>query len=126
MRIACSTPYDWQRLLTFFAGRATPGVEAVDNELQVVPKVALSDEAIERRIRAIVKTDERFYNTAVKARVEQGNVFLSGSFLRYRDPSILKHKVAEIEGVVDIEIRATFFAWPSVKTSLERLSFQGD
>ena len=32
MLLTCSTPYDWQRLLSFFAGRATPGVEAVDGD----------------------------------------------------------------------------------------------
>lgn len=99
-----------QKLVCDRIAWATPGVKAVDNELQVVPKVARSDEAIERRIRAIVKTDERFYNAAVKTRVEQGNVFVSGSFLRYRDPSILKHKVAEIEGVIEITISAAFLA----------------
>ena len=32
MHLNCTTPYDWQRLLTFFAGRATPGVEMVDGD----------------------------------------------------------------------------------------------
>ncbi len=32
MRLSCSTPYDWRRLLTFFAGRATPGVECVEGD----------------------------------------------------------------------------------------------
>lgn len=32
MHLTCSTPYDWQRLLRFFAGRATPGVESVDGD----------------------------------------------------------------------------------------------
>jgi len=39
-------------------------------------------------------------------RVNQGEVFLKGKFLGYRDPSVLKHKVAEIEGVITIEIGA--------------------
>jgi len=30
LQLSCSQPYDWQKLLTFFAGRATPGVEQVD------------------------------------------------------------------------------------------------
>ncbi len=29
MRLACAKPFDWQKLLKFFAGRATPGVESV-------------------------------------------------------------------------------------------------
>lgn len=32
------------------------------------------------------------------------------SFLNCRDPSRLKHKVVEIEGVVDIDSRAVFLA----------------
>lgn len=49
-----------------------------------------------------------FQVTSVLARSDE--VFLMGSFLDFRDPAILKHKVAEIEGVVGIEIRATFMA----------------
>jgi AraC family transcriptional regulator of adaptative response / DNA-3-methyladenine glycosylase II len=30
MRLVCTQPFDWDRLLIFFAGRATPGVESVD------------------------------------------------------------------------------------------------
>lgn len=29
MRLTCNQPFDWQKTLKFFAGRATPGVEAV-------------------------------------------------------------------------------------------------
>ncbi len=43
-------------------------------------------------------------------RVNNGKVSLKGSFLGFRDPSILKHKVAEIEGAVDIKINAAFLA----------------
>lgn len=88
----------------------TPGVEEVDNEIQVVPKLALSDEGIDVRIREIVKADERFRAAAVVVRVDNGKVFLTGSFLGFRDPTVLKHKVAKIEGVMDIEIRALFLA----------------
>lgn len=31
VRLACRKPFDWQRLLAFFAARAVPGVEAIDD-----------------------------------------------------------------------------------------------
>lgn len=70
----------------------------------------MSDAAIERRIPEIVAADERFRNAQVAIRVDKGKVTLTGSFLAYRDPSILKHKIAEIEGVIGIEISAAFLA----------------
>jgi len=45
-------------------------------------------------------------------RVDKGNVYLKGSFLDFRDPSRLKHKVAAIEGVLAIRINATFLVTP--------------
>ena len=99
-----------QKLVSDRIAWTTPGVDEVDNELRVVPKLPLSDAAIERRIREILKADERFRTAAVLVRVDNSNVFLAGSFLRFRDPSILKHKVAAIEGVLSIEIRAQFLA----------------
>lgn len=32
MRLTCTKPFDWQKLLEFFAGRATPGVETVESD----------------------------------------------------------------------------------------------
>jgi len=46
----------------------------------------------------------------VEVAVNKGEVFIRGSFTGIGDPVILKHKVAEIEGVVDIRIIATFLA----------------
>ena len=43
-------------------------------------------------------------------KVDNGRVRLQGSFLVYSEPTDLKYRVAEIEGVVDIEISANFFA----------------
>jgi len=99
-----------QKLISDRIAWTTPGVFEVDNEIRVVPKVPLSDVAIEQKIREIMKDSERFHATGGVVRVNNGEVFLVGSFLDFRDPSILKHKVAEIEGVVGIEIRATFLA----------------
>ena len=70
-----------QKLVSDRIAWTTPGVFEVDNEIRVVPKLPLSDGAI-----------------------------VTGRCLGYRDPSVLKHKVAEIEGVVTIEIGAAFLA----------------
>lgn len=97
-----------QKLLANRIAWTTSGVYEVDNELQVVPKLPLSDIAIEKKIKGIIKTSERFRAAAIKVNVSNGKVFLEGSFHGFSDPSILKHQVAEIEGVVDIKINATF------------------
>ena len=99
-----------QKLISDRIAWTTLGVFEVDNEIRVVPKLPLTDAAIERKIREIVKADEQFRAAEVIISVTNGEVFLRGSFLGYRDPLRLKHKVAEIEGVIDIKIIAAFFA----------------
>jgi len=88
----------------------TMGVLEVENEIRVIPKVPLSDTEIERSIRGIVKADVRFHSSSVEIVVNNGEVSIQGSFAGIGDPVILKHKVAEIEGVVYIRITATFLA----------------
>lgn len=99
-----------QKLVSERIAWTTPDVFDVHNEIRVLPKRALSDAAIERKIRELVKADERFRPAGLSIRVEGGKVFLKGSFLNLRYPSMLKHKVAEIEGVIDIEISTKFLA----------------
>jgi hypothetical protein len=99
-----------QKLISDRIAWTTPGVFEVDNEIRVVPKVPLADAAIEQKIREIVNTDERFYGAGVVVAVDNGFVSIQASFSGVGDPVFLKHKVAEIEGVLDIEIRATFLA----------------
>ena len=84
----------------------------MDNEIRVVPKTPLSDGDIEQRIRDIVNGEERFAAAVLVIRVSNGEVSLKGRFLGYRDPSLLKHKIAEIEGVMSIKIGADFLARP--------------
>lgn len=86
----------------------TTGVFEVDNEILVVPRLPLSDEAIDLKIREILKQDARFHGAGVVVTVTNGEVSLKGSFLDFRDPSVLKNRVAEIKGVVDIKISAVF------------------
>ena len=68
----------------------------------------MSDEAIDLKIREILKQDARFHGAGVVVTVTNGEVSLKGSFLDFRDPSVLKNRVAEIKGVVDIKISAVF------------------
>jgi len=90
----------------------TPEVFEVDNEILIVPQMPLSDEQIKEKIRMIVKADDHFHVALLDIRVDKGNVYLKGSFLDFRDPSRLKHKVAAIEGVLAIRINATFLVTP--------------
>ena len=99
-----------QKLVSERIAWTTPGVVEVDNELQVVPMLALTDAAIERAIWTMVKGDEGFAAAGLTIRVNDGAVLISGSFLSFRDPSRLKHAVAVIEGVIDIRIKAAFQA----------------
>ncbi len=99
-----------QKLISDRIAWTTLGVFEVDNEIRVAPKVPVADAAIEHKIREIVKTDERFHGVGVVVAVDNGVVSIQGSFFGLSDPVFLKHKVAEIEGVVDINIRATFLA----------------
>ena len=88
----------------------TPGVVEVDNEIRVIPRVPLSDRAIERKIQVIIKGNEQLRASGIEVQVSEGRVFLRGSFVNFSDPSRLKHKVAEIEGVVSIDMDAVFLA----------------
>jgi len=99
-----------QKLISDRIAWTTPGVFEVDNEIRVVPKSPLSDAAIKRMIWEIVKDDEHFRIAEVVVKVNNGEVFLKGSFISFRGPSMLKHKVAEIEGVIDIKMSVAFLA----------------
>jgi osmotically-inducible protein OsmY len=99
-----------QKLITDRMAWTTMGVLEVENEIRVIPKVPLSDTDIERKIWEIVKADVRLHGADVEVGVNNGEVSIRGSFAGIGDPLILKHKVAEIEGVVNITIIATFLA----------------
>ena len=88
----------------------TRGVADVDNEIRVIPLAPLDDEAIERKIREIIKAHSRFHGSGAKIRVENGAVFISATFRHPRDDLFLKQRVAEIEGVIAIEIDPMFVA----------------
>lgn len=99
-----------QKLLSDRLAWTTLGVFEVDNELRVSPKIALSDKAIEVKIRDIIKSYRRFDNTDMAIVVKQGVVSIESGFTGIADPVFLKHKLAAIEGVIDVKVHATFKA----------------
>lgn len=84
------------------------GVFEVENDIRVVPTIPVSDNNIDLKIRKIIQADKRFIAAAVEISVNNGEVRLSGKFANLHDPSRLKHRVAEIEGVLDITMNADF------------------
>ena len=97
-----------QKLITERIAWTTMGVSEVDNEIQVVPKKPLADAGIEKKIKMLIKSDTQFVTAGIAVQVVNGEVVLTGNFVNLRDPSRLKHKVAEIEGVLDIKMNASF------------------
>ena len=86
----------------------TMGVAEVENEIIVTPKFPLDDMAIESKIREIIQTHPRLHDVVLTVTVKGGAVVLQGAFEHPSNVLFLKHKVAEIEGVIAIEIHASF------------------
>jgi mannose-6-phosphate isomerase-like protein (cupin superfamily) len=84
----------------------TMGVAEVDNEIVVVSRVALSDAAIKDRIIEIVRTFSRFHGAGVSVTVNGGAATLRGTFGHPLDVQFLKNQVADIEGVIALEMLA--------------------
>lgn len=86
----------------------TVGVVEVDNEIRVVPQFSQTDPAIERNIMEIVHTHNRLHDMDLKVTVEEGIVSIRGTFEHPSDVLFLKHRVAEIEGVIAVNLQANF------------------
>ncbi len=86
----------------------TTGVAEVENEIRVIPKISLNDIAIERKIREIFKIYRQLHGAQLTVTVKDGAVVLQGIFEHPRDVLFLKHKVTGIEGVISVEIQASF------------------
>ena len=86
----------------------TKGVAAVDNEIRVVPGFPQTDTAIERKIMELVQTHSRFQGVDVTVTVIKGTVHIRATLEHPRDVLFLKRRVAEITGVIDINIQAKF------------------
>jgi osmotically-inducible protein OsmY len=79
----------------------------VDNEIRVVPKLPQADADIKRKIMDSVQSHHRLQGVNLKVAVEGGTVSIRAVFDHPRDVLFLKRRVAEIEGVIVIEIQAT-------------------
>lgn len=88
----------------------TYGVVDLDNEIRTEPVMPLSDAEIRKAIIAISKEYPRFQGSGISADVDKGGVRVRGLFHDASDVLFLKRQLAEIEGVVRIEIIATFNA----------------
>jgi osmotically-inducible protein OsmY len=97
-----------QKILYEHIVEQTPGVAEVTNDVRVVPRLPVEDAEIARHIRALIKDHERFQNTDITVDVTQGAVSLSGTFHDPGDFLFLQYQVAEIEGVIRLEISALF------------------
>ena len=84
------------------------GVVEVDNEIRVVPGLPQTDTAIERKIIEIAQTHRRFQGVEVNITVKEGAVIIRTTLNHPRDVLFLKHRIAEIKGVMDIFIQAKF------------------
>ena len=88
----------------------TMGVAAVEDEIRVIPLFHTADTVIKRQIEEIMETYRQFHSVGLTVAVAGGAVELHGTFNRPRDVLFLKQKVAEIEGVIAIALRANFAA----------------
>ena len=99
--------YSQKMLYEHIAGR-TPGVVEINNDIRVVPRLPVEDAEIADHIHSMIKDHQRFQNAELTIDVREGTVSLSGMFYDPGDVLFLKHQVAEIEGVISLEIMARF------------------
>jgi osmotically-inducible protein OsmY len=97
-----------QKILYEHIVEQTPGVAEIVNDVRVVPRLPVEDAEIARRIRALMKDHQRFQNIDITVDVAQGAVSLGGTFHDPGDFLFLHHQVAQIEGVIRLEISALF------------------
>jgi osmotically-inducible protein OsmY len=99
--------YSQKMLYEHIVGR-TPGVVEINNAIRVVPRLPVEDAEIAGHIHTLIKGHQRFQNAEITVDVTEGAVSLSGTFHDPSDLLSLKHQVAEIEGVIRLEIMARF------------------
>lgn len=86
------------------------GVVEVDNEIRVVPRLQHSDADIERKIMELVQNHGTLQGAIHKVTVEEGAVLAHATFENPGDVQFFKYRLAEIVGVISIDIRAKFIA----------------
>jgi len=99
--------YSQKMLYEHIVGQ-TPGVVEINNNIRVVPRLSVEDAEIAGHIRTLIKAHQRFQNVEITVDVTKGAVSLSGTFYDPGDLLFLKRQVAEIEGVIRLEIMARF------------------
>jgi osmotically-inducible protein OsmY len=99
--------YSQKMLYEHIVGR-TPGVVEINNNIRVVPRLPVEDTEIAGHIHTLIKGHQRFQNAEITVDVSEGAVSLSGTFDDPGDFLLLKRQVAEIEGVIRLEIIARF------------------
>src|SRR5215470_7676726 len=99
--------YSQKMLYEHIVGR-TAGVVEINNDIRVVPRLPVEDADIAGHIHTLIKDHQRFKNAEITVDVTEGAVSLSGTFYDYSDVLFLQHQVAEIEGVIRLEIMARF------------------
>ncbi len=92
------------------AAWTTPGVVDLDNELRVVVSGLERDSTIERQVRMVLEADGRLLGTDPEVQVASGVVRLRATFQNPADVLTLKHRIARIAGVVDVQIDAVLLA----------------
>lgn len=85
----------------------TTGVTEVENEIVVKALFPLSDTGIKRKVQMILVDCECFHGGNHLVLVARGVVSVTGVFFHPRDVQFLKEKIAEIDGVVAINIHVT-------------------
>lgn len=85
----------------------TNGVREVDNEIRVIPEAAVSDAEIDGQVRYVLMDTYRRYwhhNMDAHVAVDKGRVRIRANLRSPRDLIMLKHRLAKIEGVTELEI----------------------
>jgi osmotically-inducible protein OsmY len=99
--------YSQKLLYEHLVGR-TPGAVKLNNKIRVVPRLPVEDAEIARHIHTLITGHQRFQHAEIMVDVTEGVVSLSGTFHDPDDVLALKHQVAEIEGVIRLEIMTRF------------------
>jgi osmotically-inducible protein OsmY len=86
----------------------TPGVMDLDNEIRVRPHGMITDRDIKSQLLNIKLKYPRFQAAVIQVSVNSGQVNVSGTFHDASDVLFLKHRLAEIEGVIRIEIEVQY------------------
>ncbi len=86
----------------------TEGVIEVENEIQVITILSQTDADIERNIKNIIKTHRQFQGVKINVAVKSGAVAVRITLDHPADVFFLKNRIAEIDGVISINITAKF------------------